>query len=119
MSFALLLQSLEAIKDSPIATGLRISALQKTKVRTQRADGTGRVVTCEIMRQTKTIQECIAEPSKTFMLKEYIEKGRELSKMQTFDQHLTDLYREGIVNLETAKSAATSAADFERNLQFE
>ncbi len=85
----------------------------------QRADGTGRVVTCEIMRQTKTIQECIAEPSKTFMLKEYIEKGRELYKMQTFDQHLTDLYREGIVNLEMARSAATSAADFERNLQFE
>jgi twitching motility protein PilT len=85
----------------------------------QRADGTGRVVACEIMRQTKTIQECVADPSKIFMLKEYIEKGRELYKMQTFDQHLSDLYREGIINLETAKSAATSAADFERNLTFE
>jgi twitching motility protein PilT len=85
----------------------------------QRADRRGRVVTCEIMRQTNTIQECIAEPSKTFMLKEYIEKGRELYKMQTFDQHLTELYREKIITLETAKAAATSAADFERNLQFE
>jgi len=85
----------------------------------QQADGTGRVVACEIMRQTKTIQECIAEPEKVFMLKEYIEKGREHYKMQTFDQHLSDLYRNGIINLETAKSAATSAADFERNLTFE
>jgi twitching motility protein PilT len=85
----------------------------------QRADGTGRVVACEIMRQTKTIQECVADPSKIFMLKEYIEKGREHYKMQTFDQHLSNLYRDGIISLETAKSAATSAADFERNLQFE
>jgi twitching motility protein PilT len=85
----------------------------------QRADGTGRVVACEIMRQTKTIQECVAEPSKIFMLKEYIEKGRELYRMQTFDQHLSDLYREEIITLDVAKSAATSAADFERNLTFE
>jgi len=85
----------------------------------QKADGSGRVVACEIMRQTKTIQECVAEPSKIFMIKEYIEKGREHYAMQTFDQHLTDLYREGAITLETAKAAATSAADFERNLQFE
>ncbi len=85
----------------------------------QRADGTGRVVACEIMRQTKTIQECVSEPSKMFMIKEYIEKGRELYQMQTFDQHLTDLYNEGTITMETAKAAATSAADFERNLQFE
>jgi twitching motility protein PilT len=85
----------------------------------QRADGTGRVVACEIMRQTKTIQECIAEPSKIFMLKEYIEKGREHYRMQTFDQHLSNLYRDGTISLETAKAAATSAADFERNQHFE
>lgn len=85
----------------------------------QRADGTGRVVACEIMRQTKTVQECIADPSKMHMVKEYIEKGREHYGMQTFDQHLTDLYRANTINLETAKSAATSAADFERNLTFQ
>jgi twitching motility protein PilT len=84
----------------------------------QKVDGAGRAVACEIMRQTKTIQECIAEPSKIYMIKEYIEKGRELYQMQTFDQHLTDLYRNGIISLETAKTAATSASDFERNLQF-
>lgn len=84
----------------------------------QKADGNGRVAACEIMRQTQTIRECIAEPSKTFMLKEYMEKGRELYKMQTFDQHLTDLYHAGVITMEVAKAAATSAADFERNLSF-
>jgi twitching motility protein PilT len=85
----------------------------------QRADGTGRIAACEIMRQTQTIQECIAEPAKIFMLKEYIEKGREFYKMQTFDQHVTDLYQAKTITLEIAKAAATSASDFERNLQFD
>lgn len=85
----------------------------------QKADKSGRVVACEIMRQTQTIQECIAEPEKTMMIKEYIEKGREMYQMQTFDQHLTELYREGSITMETAKAAATSASDFERNLSFE
>ena len=38
--------------------------------------------------------------------------------MQTFDQHLTDLYRSEIITMDVAKHAATSPADFERNLQF-
>ncbi|MEJ2109676.1 MAG: PilT/PilU family type 4a pilus ATPase [Acidobacteriota bacterium] len=85
----------------------------------QKADKNGRVVACEIMRQTQTIQECISEPEKTAMIKEYIEKGREMYGMQTFDQHLTDLYRAELITLQTAKGAATSASDFERNLAFE
>ena len=84
----------------------------------ERADGQGRVVACEIMRRTKTIQECIEDPEKIHMIKEYIEKGREMYQMQTFDQHLTDLYRAGNISLETAKAAATSPSDFERNLHF-
>jgi twitching motility protein PilT len=39
--------------------------------------------------------------------------------MQTFDQHLTELYLNKMIDLETAKGAATSPADFERNLQFQ
>ena len=84
----------------------------------ERADSRGRVVACEIMRRTKTIQECIEDPEKIHMIKEYIEKGREMYGMQTFDQHLTDLYKLGIIALETAKAAATSPSDFERNLNF-
>jgi twitching motility protein PilT len=85
----------------------------------RRADGSGRVVACEIMRQTKSTQECIGDPAKTAMMKEFIEKGRDIYGMQTFDQHLTDLYKQGIIDLDTAKAAATSPADFERNLHFQ
>ena len=84
-----------------------------------KADGSGRVVACEIMRQTKSIQECIEDPEKTDTMKDFIEKGREMYGMQTFDQHLTDLYRSEIITLDVAKHAATSPADFERNLQFQ
>jgi len=39
--------------------------------------------------------------------------------MQTFDQHLTDLYLSKVISFDVAKHAATSPADFERNLQFQ
>jgi len=84
----------------------------------ERADGKGRVAACEIMRRNQTIQECILDPEKIHMIKEYIEKGREIYQMQTFDQNLTDLYRSGVITLEAAKAAATSPSDFERNLNF-
>jgi twitching motility protein PilT len=71
------------------------------------------------MRHTKSIQDCIADPDKTDEMKDYIEKGKEMYGMQTFDQHLTELYLAKIITLETAKHAATSPADFERNLQFQ
>ena len=38
--------------------------------------------------------------------------------MQTFDQHLTDLFKAGKVTMEEAKSNASKPDDFERNLQF-
>jgi len=85
----------------------------------ERADNHGRVVACEIMRRTQTIQECIEDPEKIHMIKEYIEKGREMYQMQTFDQHITDHYRAGTITLETAKAAASSPSDFERNLHFQ
>jgi twitching motility protein PilT len=84
----------------------------------RRTDGQGRVVACEIMRRTQSIQDCIADPLKTDLMREYLEKGRELYGMQTFDQHLTDLYTAGVIDMATARAAATSAADFERNLVF-
>jgi twitching motility protein PilT len=104
------------------ATRLRLTETLQAVVSQRllpRADGQGRVVACEIMRQTRSIQECIADPSKNDMMKEHIEKGGDLYGMQTFDQHLTRLYLRGDISLETAKSAATSPADFERNLQFQ
>ncbi len=84
----------------------------------QRADGRGRVVAAEILRATKTVQEYIKNPEKTGGLKDVIESGTDAYGMQSFDQHLTQLYRSGEITLEVAKAAATNPSDFERALNF-
>ncbi len=84
----------------------------------RRCDKTGRIAVIEVMRTTLSIQDCIENPEKTGAIREHIANGRDPHGMQTFDQHLTALYRAGVLDLETAKAAATSASDFERNLQF-
>ena len=84
----------------------------------RRKDNAGRVVVVEILRNTLAIKECIENPEKSGHLREFIQSGRDQYGMQTFDQHLTELYTTGIIDLAVARSAATSAADFERNLNF-
>jgi twitching motility protein PilT len=85
----------------------------------RRKDGKGRVAAVEIMRNTAAIVDLIADPARTSEIKDLITEGRSQYKMQTFDQHLTDLYREGLISLEVAKSAATSPSDFARSLEFQ
>jgi twitching motility protein PilT len=84
-----------------------------------RLDGKGRAVACEIMIVNKTLQEYLRDPTKTGNLKDVIEKSRTGSGMQSFDQHLAELMKKGVVSRETALQAATNPADLERALQFE
>ncbi len=84
-----------------------------------RADGQGRVVATEILRNTQTIAACIADADMTGEIRDHIAAGRTQYGMQTFDQHLTELYKAGQLTMEVAKAAATSPADFERNLEFQ
>ena len=83
-----------------------------------RADGRGRVLAQEILVQTGSVQEHIRDPQLTSGLKDVLAKGTDSYGMQTFDQHLTVLYRQGLITLEAAKAAATNASDFERALHF-
>ncbi|MFY2558112.1 type IV pilus twitching motility protein PilT [Corallococcus terminator] len=83
-----------------------------------RASGKGRTVALEIMVQTKTVEQYIRD-DRASELKDVIEKGRDMFGMQSFDQHLTQLYREGLITLETAQSAASNPADFQRALEFD
>lgn len=85
----------------------------------QKKEGKGRAVACEIMRRTLSIQDCIRDPEKTPEMKGFIEKSRDQYGMQSFDQHLSDLYKSGVVELEVAKAAATNPSDFERALHFD
>lgn len=84
-----------------------------------RKDGTGRVVACEILRVTGSVQEYLRDPEKTASIVDLIEKGRSQYGMQTFDQHLTDLYRAGDIALETAVAASSNPSDFQRAMHFE
>jgi len=79
-----------------------------------RKGGKGRVAALEILRMTKHLEECIKDPLKTHEIKDVIEAGRDTYQTQSFDQHLTDLYNHGIIEFETARSAATNPSDFER-----
>ncbi len=82
-----------------------------------RADDKGRIAALEVMRNTLSIKDCIENPEKMNVIKDFIEKGRDQNGMQTFDQHLFDLFSAGLIDLETAKSAAASAADFELSVK--
>ncbi len=77
---------------------------------------TGRVPAVEIMRNTRSIQECIKDPAKTSEINEYITRGE---RMQTFDQHLLDLLRANKISVETALAAASNPADFRTKLALE
>jgi twitching motility protein PilT len=83
----------------------------------RRKDNTGRVAVLEVMRNTLTIRDCIENPEKTATIRDYIAAGREQYGMQTFDQHLMDLFNQEVVDFETAKSAATSPSDFELSVK--
>ncbi|MEM6863366.1 MAG: type IV pili twitching motility protein PilT, partial [Myxococcota bacterium] len=96
-----------------LADNLRATISQRLL---RRSDGKGRVVAMEIMRATLTVQEMIKDPARTHEIKDYIERSKEMYGTQSFDQHLIELYQEGVISLEIAKSAATNPADFQRAL---
>jgi twitching motility protein PilT len=80
--------------------------------------GTARVPAVEIMRSTRSIQECIKDPAKTADINDFIARGRP-ENMQTFDQHLLDLLRANKISVETAMAAASNPTDFKTKLALE
>ena len=79
---------------------------------------TGRVPAVEIMRSTRTIQECIKDESRTHELTDLIARGRE-DGMQTFDQHLLDLLRANKISADSARTAASNPTDFQTRLELD
>jgi twitching motility protein PilT len=79
---------------------------------------TGRVPAVEAMQCTRSIQECIKDPTKTSEITDFITRGR-TELMQSFDQHLLDLLRANKISTETALAAASNPADFRTKLALE
>lgn len=62
------------------------------------------------------IRDCILDPEKTHEILDIVKQSGYYG-MQTFDQSLIKLYKEGSVSLEDAKAAASSPHDFQLALQ--
>jgi twitching motility protein PilT len=77
-----------------------------------------RVPAVEVLRSTRTMQECIRDVQRTAEITDYIARGRG-DRMQTFDQHLLDLLKANKISVETALAAASNATDFQTKLQLE
>ncbi|SFV75467.1 Twitching motility protein PilT [hydrothermal vent metagenome] len=72
----------------------------------------GRVAAMEILVKTPTIEKLIME-NRDYEIPDAIEKGREHYHSQSFDQHLLDLYVQGIITKEQALEASTTPADLQ------
>jgi twitching motility protein PilT len=84
-----------------------------------RADGQGRIPAVEILIATNIIQQYIIEADKTSFIPDIIGKSRMQYQMQTMDQHLTELFKAGVITHEVAVGTATNASDFQRALEFD
>ncbi len=72
-----------------------------------RPDGPGRQLALEILVNSPLIRDYIKDETKTPLIKDALFEDN-LRGMQTFDQHLVELFLEGAVTLEDAVYAATS-----------
>jgi len=65
-----------------------------------RMDEQGRVPAVEVMISTPYIQECIADRDRTGLIRDAIATGVSQYGMQTFDQSIYQLYRDGYISFE-------------------
>jgi twitching motility protein PilT len=78
-----------------------------------RSDMPGRVPALEILINTGAIRECILNPEKTADIPEFMEQGNIQYGMQTFDQAIMSLYKQGMISFEEAMLQATNPDDFD------
>jgi len=71
-----------------------------------RADEEGRVAAIEILVNTPQVRACIKNPTRWGELRTLMSLGRDQHGMQTFEQSLADLVKEGRISEETAAAAA-------------
>jgi twitching motility protein PilT len=82
-----------------------------------RADGLGRVPAAEVLISTAYIRDCIENKEKTKLIKDAIAQGTSQYGMQTFDQSLYTLYKNGLITLDEALRRASNPDEFRLKLQ--
>ncbi len=82
-----------------------------------RADGKGVVPAVEVLINTGAITEALLDPDRLEEIPDLLERGSSAYGTQTFDQHLEQLYREGLISMKTALLHASKPADLELKLK--
>lgn len=94
---------------------LQLSSILKAVISQRlvpRADGRGRVPALEVMVASARIRECIADKDRTKEIHEAIAGGYTTYGMQTFDQSLMSLVKQGLVTYEEALNHVSNVDDF-------
>lgn len=81
-----------------------------------RADGKGRIPAVEILIATPTIRDYLLDPVKTLLIQSAIEEGYAQYGMQTFDQSLFKLYKDGLITYDDALQAVSNPDEFKLRL---
>ena len=82
-----------------------------------RSDMPGRVPAVEIMVNQGAIKECIMDADKTVDIPDYLEAGNIQYGMQTFDQSIMKLYKQGMISFEEAMANATNPDDLDLRMK--
>jgi twitching motility protein PilT len=96
-----------------LAAALRVVLSQRLL---ERADGKGRTAAFEVLVNTPKVFDCIIDPDRHVALERLIAEG-EYHGMQTFDQALFDLFKEGLVSLRDTLSVAAQPEELRLQLQ--
>jgi twitching motility protein PilT len=80
-----------------------------------RSDGNGRVPAVEVLVVNGRVVDCIVDPKRTEQIRDVMKDGG-FYGMQTFDQALLELIREGLVSIDAAMQAATNRHDLSLTL---
>ncbi len=78
-----------------------------------RSDKPGRVPVVEVLVNTAAVRECMEDQDRISLIGGLIEDDRGVHGMQSFDQSILNLYRKGVVSLETAMETATNPNDLD------
>jgi twitching motility protein PilT len=99
---------------------LQLAAVLKAVVSLRllpRADGLGRVPAAEVLVSTNYIRDCIENKEKTKLIKDAISAGTSQYGMQTFDQSIYLLYKNGLITLDEALRRASNPDEFKLKIQ--
>ena len=83
----------------------------------RRCDSPGRVPAIEVMITSGAIKECIINADKTINIPDLMEQGGVQYGMQTFDQSIMKLYKQGLISFEEAMNSASNPDDFDLRLK--